>query len=184
MFKHLFMSNEHRTREFGARLGGLLGIFQGYLQDDMIIGVSRLMDPDKGKQNNLSMWALVERCEKWNPTVAAEVKRSLDALALQITDMRVHRHKRIAHFDLPVSLDQSKLPTVTFTEIREAIEKLESVLNFVSQRAADTTIMFDALDHRDITSAAELTIYKAMAYDAAVAAGKIELRDWRKHAIV
>jgi hypothetical protein len=181
VFKHLFMANENRTRELGERLGGILGYFQGYLQDDMMIGIARLMDLDGAKQKNLTMWSLHERCQRWDPKVADEVKVALDALALHIADIRLHRHKRIAHFDLPVSLGHSKLLTVTFARMREAIEQMEGVLNLVTRRAVNTTTMFEMLDHRDITTAAEITVYKAMAYDVAVANGTMEQLAWRKH---
>lgn len=58
---------------------------------------------------------------------------------------------------------------------------MEAVLNLIAQRTADTTIMFDMLDHRDITGVAEVTVYKAMAYDEAEEAGKVERRAWRRH---
>lgn len=182
VFKHVFMTNESRTRVLGERLGGLLGTYQGLLQDDMMISIARLMDADRGKHSNLSMWALAERCQKWDPTVAAEVTTLLKRLSEKIEGLRTHRHKRIAHFDLPVSLGHSQLPTVTFAEIRESIEQLEAILNLVSQRAGDTTIMFEMLDHREITAAAEVTVCKALAYDAAVADGRIDSRSWRNYA--
>lgn len=181
MFKYLFMSNTSRTRELGERLGGILGLFQGYLQDDLMIGIVRLMDKDNAKQKNLTMWALVERCYQWNPVIADAAMTALNEVALKVAGIRLHRHKRIAHFDLPVSLGQSTLPTVTFAQIREALEGMEKVFNLIGHHAANTTTMFEMMDHRDITTAAQITVYKAMAYDAAVAAGKIEQLAWREH---
>jgi hypothetical protein len=181
VFKHLFISNPDRTKEFGERLGGLLGFFQSHLQDGMIIGIARLLDRDGLLQKNLTMWSLAERCERWEAPVAIDVRSALGRLVEHVSELRSHRHKRIAHFDLPASLGHSRLPDLTFAKIREAIEQLETILNLVSQRAVNTTTMFAMLDHRDITTTAEITIYKAMAYDVAVAEGKIELLDWRKH---
>lgn len=180
-YRHLFMTNEARTHEYGRRLDSVLGWLQQYLQDDMIISVTRLMDKDVGKQRNLTMWSLVERCHQWDPSVASEVESLLDALALHISDIRLHRHKRIAHFDLPVSLGHTQLPHLPLSRLRESFEQLAHVLNVVTRKAANTTTMFDMMDHRDVTTIAEITIYKAMAYDAAVDAGTVDTFAWRKH---
>lgn len=181
VFRHLFMENEARTVEFGKRLGGLLGTYQALLQDDMIVGISRLMDRDNRQQKNLTFWSLLERCRRWDAAVATDVAGLLDILDKHVTEIRTHRHKRLAHFDLPTSLGQKKLPTVTFIRIKECVGQMEDILNLVSQRAVDTTIMFDVLDHRDIVGTAAVTIYKAMAYDQAEKEGKIDVLAWKNH---
>ena len=185
VFRYLFMESEARTVEFGKRLGGLLGTYQALLQDDMIVGVSRLMDRDTGKQKNLTFWSLLERCRQWDPRVAADVASLVDTLNNHVAEIRIHRHKRLAHFDLSTSLGQSKLPTVTFLRIKECVTQMEEVLNLVSERAVDTTIFFDALDrsNTDIVEAAAVTIYKAMAYDEAEKKGLINRHEWRKYAL-
>ncbi|MBC7369342.1 MAG: hypothetical protein H7343_21450 [Undibacterium sp.] len=181
-YKHLFMTSAARTEILGKRLGGLLGVFQNLVQDDMFVSVARLTDKDSKQQKNLTLWTLVHRCEQWDANAGRLVRAEIESLADEVADIRAHRHKRLAHFDLSVSLGQATLPIVTFNRLFGAIAKIESILNLVSQLAINTTTMFEILDHRDITGMAEVTVYKAMAYDAAEAAGVIESRAWRRFA--
>ena len=79
VYKHLFMASEERTAAIGKRLGGLLGVFQNLLQDDMFVGIARLTDKDSKHQKNLTLWSLIERCQKWDTAVAVEVRDAVHA---------------------------------------------------------------------------------------------------------
>ena len=175
------MSNAERTKLLGKYLDGLLGTFQYYIQDDLIVSIARLTDRDSKRQKNLTLWSLVDRCEKWNASVAHDVRAAVEALATEVEYIRIHRHKRLAHFDLSVSIGQSELPVVTFKRLFAAIESIEAILNLVSKAAVNSTLMYSILDHRDVVGAAEITAYKAAAYDAAELAGQVERRAWRNY---
>lgn len=43
------------------------------------------MDADKGKQKNLTLWCLVDRCAKFEATLAAEVRNALVALDTEVS---------------------------------------------------------------------------------------------------
>ena len=88
----------------------------------------------------------------------------------------------MAHYDLPVSVGAVALPEVTFSRVRMVVEELEGLVNLVAERACDATILFDVLDHKEITWSAEMSVYKAKAYDALVEAGTIPWEEREKHA--
>ncbi len=179
VYAHLFMSVPERTEMLGKYLGGLIGVFQQQIQDDIFVSIGRLTDKDRRDQKNLSLWRFAESCSEWDPQFGAELKSKVAELELSVKDIRLHRHKRLAHFDLSVSLKEAMLPVVTFQQLRGAIDRIEAIVNMVTRKVCQTTIMFDVLSHREITAVAEATVAKAAVYDALVEKGVVERRMWR-----
>jgi hypothetical protein len=165
----------------GERLGPLLGVFQSLLRDEMLLSISRLTDRDSRAQRNLSVWCLQDSAKyATSPDFARRVIDKLSSIEKATFAIRKHRHKRLAHYDLDVSLKASVLPKVTFTEIKEQIERIESLLNLIFREFSDTTMFFDTLTASDITGRAEVTVRKAKTYDILEAEGVIPRLTWRK----
>jgi len=181
VYHHLFMDKKARTEQFGRYLGGIAGYYQSFLQDEMILTIGRLTDPDNPSQQNLGFPSLCHACAGWDAELGRALAPKLAELQTHVEAMRKHRHKRLAHYDLKTSLGAATLPTVTLGHIREAIEQMEQMVQLVGWRGDKTTIFFDVLDHRDISNVAETTIAKAAAYDALVEAGNVERSAWRDH---
>ena len=57
------------------------------------------------------------------------------------------------------------------------------MVQLIAFRGEETTILFDVLDHRDISDVAEITKAKAVAYDKLANDGKVERLAWRDHFI-
>lgn len=180
-YRHLFMDDAVRTQQFGMHLGGVGGYFQALLQDEMLLSICRLTDKGGVVQQNLSFPSLCDACSQWDPELGLDLAPKLQALETQVRSIRQHRHKRLAHYDLKVSIGSNALPVVTLQQMREAIEQMEQILQPIAWRGEGTTIMFDVLDHRDITTAAEIAVAKAACYDAMVEQGKVEWSEWRRH---
>lgn len=180
-FHHLFISDAERTKLLGVHIAGLLGSYQNLLQDEMLVSIARLTDADSQGQKNLSFRSLAARSHVWDQELGMKVKTAVNALVEKASGIRTHRHKRLAHYDLSTSFGQSELPTVTYNLINQTIKLCENILNLVSQAIDGSTMMFEVLDHRDITDVAEITVYKAAAYDAAVETGKLDYFAWRQH---
>jgi len=178
------MENKELTEVLGEALGGLLGMFQALLQDEVFLSIARLMGRDSRSQENLSLWTLWTLHESvpyardagfWD-----RVKSALDQIDEAAANVRKHRHKRIAHFDLPVTLGKAILPAVTFKEIRELLEQIEAFLNLFYWEFGEITMDFNALLAYDITEKAEVTTYKARAYDLLEAEGVIPKWEWKR----
>lgn len=178
-YHHLFMESEARTNSFGKYLGGIAGYFQSLLQDELILAIVRLTDRDSLSQKNLGLPSLCTACESWDAELGRALAPKLQALQTHVAAMRQHRHKRLAHYDLNTSIGADRLPMVTLGHIREAIEQMKQMVQLIVYRGEKTTILFGALDHRDISAVAEATIAKAAAYDKLVEAGKVERLTWR-----
>jgi hypothetical protein len=182
IYSHLFMAEKKRTDAMAERLGGVLGMFQDLLQDQMFLSIARLTDKDSRSQANLSLWSLPASIPDARDTDFNEkVTRSLDQISAAAATVRKHRHKRIAHFDLSTSLSAALLPVVTFKEMRCVIELIEAFLNLFFWEFERTTMLFDSSAH-DITGQAEVTVYKARAYDLLEAEGRIPKLEWRRRA--
>ena len=110
------------------------------------------------------------------------MKNSLDQIYADAANIRKHRHKRLAHFDLSVSLSTVALPDVVFTEIRSVMEQIEAFLNLFYWEFENTTMFFDSHSARDITGKADETMYKVQAYDLLEAEGAFPESEWRVRA--
>jgi len=160
------MSDKARTELLANRLGGVLRMFQSLLADEMTLSISRLTDKDSRAQTNLSLWALQAAIpDAKDAEFGKNVNGALDQIIKDATSIRKHRHKRLAHYDLAVSLSAEILPTVTFNDIRKVVEKIEALLNLFYWEFENTTMFFDTLPATDLTGKMEATAYKAHAYD-------------------
>ena len=183
VYSYLFMSERKRTELLGERLGGVLGMLQSLLQDEMFLSIARLTDKDSRAQPNLSLWTLLAAIpDSSDAHFSASVRASLDRICIAAAGVRRHRHKRIAHFDLDVSLNASILPAVTFQEVRSILEQIEAFLNLFYWEFERTTMFFDALPAYDITGHAEVSVHKARAYDLLEAEGVIPKAEWKRRA--
>ena len=179
VYHRLFMEDQALTELMSKSLGGVLGLFQTALEEDMFLSIARLTDRDNRAQSNLSVWSLKAAVPfAKEPAFAAKVSTSLTDLLVAADDIRKHRHKRLAHFDLNVSLKTTALPTVLFSSLRSVIEKLEDYVNLYSEEFAQTRIAFEYIQGHDLTGKAEVTVLKARAYDKLELAGIIPFNEW------
>jgi len=178
VYANLFMKDHKRTHAMAERLGGVLGMLQSLLQDKMFLSIIRLTD---GKRADLSLHSLLASIpDARDASFGTSVKGSLKKICAAATGIREHRHKRIAHFDLNVSLRQAILPSVTFKEIRGVLEQIEAFLNLFYREFGDTSIDFDLVEANDITDDAEVTTDKARAYDLLESEGVIPKLEWQR----
>jgi hypothetical protein len=183
VYFYLFMAKEERTVTMGEKLGGVLGMFQSLLQDEIFLSIARLTDKDSRGQKNLSLWVLLDAIpHATGAGFEAKVRDTLDRIVKDANGLRTHRHKRLAHFDLGVSLSSATLPVVTFKELEDLRGQIESFLNMFYVEFAETSMLFDALSSRQITHPAEVTCYKALTYDLLEKEGAIPHNEWKKRA--
>ena len=185
VYSHLFMEKKEFTDAMAERLGGVLVMFQSLLQDAIFLSIARLTDKkDMNGKTNLSLWCLVASVQDARNAIifGNKVKNSLDQIYADAANIRKHRHKRLAHFDLSVSLSTVALPDVVFTEIRSVMEQIEAFLNLFYWEFENTTMFFDSHSALDITGKAEETMYKVQAYDLLEAEGAFPESEWRVRA--
>ncbi len=179
IYFRLFMESQARTDALAQHAGNLLGVVQALLQDQLFLSVSRLTDRDGKAQDNLSLWRLIEAAkEAGDHEFAQKTERDLETLCANASSVRKHRHKRIAHFDLQVSINETALPTVTFAEIRSLIEAVEAWLNQFNWYYQESTTLFRIISGEEATGSVEATVAKAIVYER-LAKDNIAQRAWR-----
>jgi len=183
VYHRLFMHGDEVTSLMGERLGGILAMLQGLMQDDMFLSISRLTDNDSSGQSNLSFWSLLPSiADSAEPAFGPRVTAAHNALVAAAANIRRHRHKRLAHFDLSVSLKDKVLPIVTFKEIRDIITQMQDLLNEFDGEFGNHAMFFDSLSRQEATGKAEVTALKAKAYDQLESEGVIPHGEWRNRA--
>jgi NTP pyrophosphatase (non-canonical NTP hydrolase) len=184
VYERLFMEDRTRTELLSKHLGGVLGMFQTLLQDNIFLSIARLTDKESGRsQSNLSLWALEAALPAAkNPDFGVKVQDFLTAISKAADNVRKHRHKRLAHFDLKVSLKEAVLPVVTFKELWSLIEQVESLLNLFYGEFEDSTMLFDTMQGYEITGHTERAVYKAKTYDDFEKDNVIPKLEWKRRA--
>lgn len=181
VYSHLFMEEESFTELLADKLGGILGYFQGMLQDELFMSISRLTDKYSKSNRNLSIAQLIKSVEYFSTTGEGErLKAQIEEIFNLAENIRKHRNKRIGHFDYRTSINELELPMVRLSEIKEVIVKFEEVINILYWEFSNTTMIFDNLSAYDITGRAERTCYHALILDQLIEENQITKKEIRK----
>jgi hypothetical protein len=184
VYARLFMEDKTRTEVFCKLMGELAWYLQTSLQDQMFLSVSRLTDHDThqkdNKLENLSLMRLVEGAtQSGDDTFTADVDKEITAIRKEAKDIRLHRHKRIAHFDLNVCSSNETLPTVTFSQLKGMIDRIEAFFNRFNKRYQNREVLFSIMTADDVTGGFETIVAKALMYDGLENEGVVAKYKWR-----
>lgn len=107
LFLQLYGTDPDRIELLNRFAGGLFGVVQEVLYDDLVLAVFRLHDPAKsGKFENLSLPSLVGAVRGVNSQLAASLARGSGDLVALLDPYAEWRNKRIAHNDLETAKAQ------------------------------------------------------------------------------
>lgn len=166
VYHFLFMEKKEQTVFLAERFGPMLHLFQSLLESQMILSISCLTDKNNKYQQSLSLWAL----EKAIPAAkdknfGRKVRAALNRISRTVTNVRLHRHKHIAHLDLKVALGQHKLPTIFFRQLKSALEHMEKFLNLFHWEFQGIEHGYEDLPCGEITMQAFTTACKSKVFD-------------------
>jgi len=181
IYHRLFMDDERLTEVLSEQFGPLLGVLQNTLEDLLFLSISRLTDKNTARQPNLSVWTLksaVQFCT--TPEFPVRVDAALDEIWKLAADLRLHRHKRIAHFDRDVGLKITPLPEVKLPAFKNVLESIERYLNLFFSEFDQVPMRFEMLSAHEITGKAEISALKARAYDILSQNGTVPRGAWRR----
>lgn len=96
--------------------------------NEVILGLSRLTDKaQQGAHDNLSLMALL--ADICDPCLKSRIKKLIEKAEAKIEPLKIHRDKRIAHFDLNVAIDPNvTLPPIDDASVEEALAAVGKVL--------------------------------------------------------
>jgi len=160
-------------------------VIKGAMLDEVQMILGKLTDPAQYRQQeNLTLEQLQARLEKFGgdaPFVKAQ-RALLDDVRQKCTNVRVHRHKRLAHLDLATAMQReaTPLPAVSRRTIDEALEAIGKYMNEVQGHYDDSATGYEhALVHSDGKQLVVL-LKHALRYEELVDAGQIAQDDFRK----
>ena len=108
--------------------------------NDVILRLSRLTDPaQQGRQDNLSLYAFLDDIN--DPSLKSKIGNLIDEAKDKITPLKEHRHKRIAHFDLQVALNNPNfaLQPISNESVDEALSAVGEVLEQLREGYTSTS---------------------------------------------
>ncbi len=183
-FRQLFMDSDHRTKKLSRAGSYFFGELQIILKNDLILSLSRLTDPPRnGKHENFTVELFIEKLlEESEAILAAKLKSKACELSTCVKSLRVHRMKRIAHYDLSsvITPEDEPLPALPLRDLRIAIETIEAFLSIVHTHFTNAQFLWEVPRPRMDADALMIRLCMAECYEDAVKRGMIEQHAWRE----
>ena len=130
IYNQLFNNGDGNVDLLNASGSYVFHVFQRLLLDDILLALSRMTDPGgKNRQENASikyLFALSRPYLSAEKTDAATT--ALARLDIQVSNIRVHRNKAIAHPDLAHAVGAETLPDIGYAEIEGAMQELTAIM--------------------------------------------------------
>ena len=145
IFKQLFTVSEDRFVIMNNTAPAFFRLIQDVLVDDAVISLSRLVDPSSDDSLLRLQKALKSQVDH---SFYLELEQDLQELVVVCSDIREHRHKRVAHKIRTSKRPESsgnpiKLPSLTRNKIEGAMESIASFMNKVLGHFEDVDEMFE-----------------------------------------
>lgn len=126
--------------------GMFFKIVQDELWDSMLLGVCRLLDPDRGRggrDKNLTLYSLPPLIA--DQELQVEVATACDAAAVLAKFAKSHRDKRIAHQDHGYASNPAlfEMKGVSRLQVEEMLAALRHVLQLVEAHYNDADVRYD-----------------------------------------
>jgi hypothetical protein len=146
MNSQLFRSGEKRVALLNAYGGAFFASVQRTLVDDLVLGISRLLDPASMRaKTNHTLESLLTII----PSGSSSDQRALLAAELVLlrescAPLLVHRNKRVAHRDAQVILSPSEnpLPGLSYELLDQALDRVTAWVNGVERTACGSSMMY------------------------------------------
>lgn len=139
MIRELVESEEQRSLLKSAGGYFFIEVYRVFV-NDVILRLSRLTDPARqGRQENLSLCALLADIS--DPTLKSKIEDLIEKAQDKIAPLKEHRHKRIAHIDLHVALNNPNftLQPISNESVDEALSAVGEVLEQLMEGCTGTS---------------------------------------------
>jgi hypothetical protein len=136
IYCQLFDSGQDNINLLNSSGSEVFGLLQRLLLDDTILALCRLTDPADSARGdeNASIEHLIKLSSNtFSSELKAEVDASLAKLRNCVGPLRAHRHKNIAHSDLPHALEKKELPQIKYDELEVAMRECQTLMGKLGQ---------------------------------------------------
>ena len=142
----LFGVTQGQSDFLNKKAGAFFEIVYQTLIRDVLLGISRLMDPlSTAGKDHLVVERLAQLPEVVaHSTLSSKVTAKLSEVKAQAGPIRDYRNKYLAHLDLAASLGPGSdvLPGITRQDIDAVLEGLSHLFNLIEQSLQDRTVAF------------------------------------------
>ncbi len=133
-FKELYARDSKRIDLMNNVAPGFFSMVQNLMIEALVIRLSRVTDAvGSGNRENLTLRRIPDALPEDKREFAEELESLIDSAKTQVDQVRVWRDKRIAHLDLRHFVSEDRVEfKIGYTQIRECLEAIHSVLNRTS----------------------------------------------------
>ena len=102
--------------------------------DHILLKSAKLVDPEKSRSDeNLSLANLLSKIPNISHEAQVKIDNVFDTLKTNISSIKAHRNKRIAHNDLKTKLKTSSLPKIQESEFVAVLHGFNDLLNLLQK---------------------------------------------------
>lgn len=136
IYRQLYAHSEERINVLNKCAPLFFALMQDILWDNVLLSINRLSDPPESRRgNNLSIAQLHKRVKKSiDENTSIKICRILSSFKnISNNNFVPHRNKRIAHFDLNLSISEKvhSLPEISREKIETALYLIREYLNTI-----------------------------------------------------
>lgn len=146
IFCQLYDSGLESIEAMNRRGSNVFQLLQKLIIDDVTLSLARLTDTASiGRNANASLPYLLSQSSRYlEQEDFTRLEQSLAQLILDVSTIRKHRNKALAHTDLSSVLQPDRLPPLTYDELESAMEDCRAFMTDL------TALLFGWATHYDV----------------------------------
>lgn len=146
-YRELFGHSEERIRKLNRRTGFVFRVVQDAMIENIQIEIAKLFDRAKvcGSETLTFEGILKDAPIPVGDPRRNQLEADFKALKAKCDPILTQRHRRLAHNDKAVAMDEQVLPGVTPQMIREIVDGIAKLYSDISLTLHDRQVIFDVL---------------------------------------
>jgi hypothetical protein len=146
-YRDLFGHSDDRIKRLNRRTGFVFRVLQDALLENIQLEIAKLFDrPEMSGHETLTLSGVLRDAPlPKNEPKRHQLEADLAALKLMCAPIITHRHRRLAHNDKAIAMDQEVLPGVSRRMIGDAIAGIAKLYSDISIALSDTEVKFDVM---------------------------------------
>jgi hypothetical protein len=135
--------NEKHLAVINATASSIFSVIEEAMFTDILLTLMRLVDPaQSNNQDNLSLRSLI--ADIFDTTLKDKLTLLETQVRAKTQDVKVWRHKKLAHNDLLRLLKKSApVPPIQISDLTAALKLVREALNLIHGYFFDTTVLYD-----------------------------------------
>ena len=184
IYRQLFGHSERRIELLNECASVFFYIIQEVLLGEVLVALSKLTDPARSmNHDNLSLEQLQSRTEAEGKTQLTTILRNLlDRLHGKCQTFRLHRNKRLAHFDLTTAMQSTPnlLPGISREMIEEALKLVREYMNTIEEHYNQSETGYEHFIMSSDGDALVTILKYGLRYDELSRDQRISWEDWNE----